>query len=118
MPSPAGAHRPWYRDLVLVSGLSLIALGIGNWATGSARLREHAEDIVQLEASRAARADAPVQAELEVARARMDFYHVVTSGGRFMTASGIVVSAFALARSLRGEARRSAKRQSTATRSR
>ena len=115
MPRSVQAHRPWYRDLVLVSGLSLIALGVGNWATGSARLREHAEDIVHLEASSAGGADAPVQAELEVARARMDFYHVVTSGGRLMAAAGIVVCAFALARSLRGEARRGAKRQPPTT---
>jgi hypothetical protein len=112
MSGRARPRGPWYRELVLVSGLALIALGIGNWATGTVRLREYAEEAERLTAAAAAAGDPEaVPAELELARARMDFYHVVASGGRLMSAAGIIVTAFALARTLRGEARRSSKRQ-------
>jgi hypothetical protein len=112
----ASAQRAWYRNLVLVIGLALIALGAGNWITGTVRLREHAAEIEQLEAAPETREDhGALMAELEVARVRMDFYHVVASGGRLLAASGIVLVAFGLARSLRGEARRGAKRATPRT---
>ncbi|HZR80574.1 MAG TPA: hypothetical protein VFD92_05700 [Candidatus Binatia bacterium] len=126
MSASVTLDRRWYRNLVLVTGFVLIALGLGNWVTGTVRLREHADEIAALEASDAgsrdgrARVDAgsrdgraAVNAELEVARNRMDFYHVVASGGRLMTAAGIVLAAFGVARRLRGEARRVSKRSAT-----
>ncbi len=103
--------RPWHRDLTLISGLVLLVLGAGNWITGSVRMAEHAGAIERtvpaLAASpeRARIVEAAVRAELEVARVRMDFYHVVASGGRLMFAAGAVLAGFSLARSLRGEAR-------------
>jgi hypothetical protein len=119
MPAVA-THRSWYRNLVLVCGLALVALGLGNWVTGTLRLREHAAELATLESADRARgqtesADAAMSAEIEVARVRTDFYHVVASGGRLMTAAGIVLVAFGLARSLRGEARRSTRRHGRPT---
>lgn len=109
-PTPI-VPRVWYRDLILVSGLVLLVLGTGNWVTGTLRLREYAAIVSAPsppdEGTRGDAAEsADESAEMDVARVRMDFYHVVASGGRLMTAAGIVLTAFGLARSLRGEARR------------
>jgi hypothetical protein len=103
--------EPWYKSTLLVVALVLIALGAGNWITGEIRLREH-EAILS---SSASHGDAqphggrpgPSQEEIEIARGRMDFYHVVASGGRLMTMVGFVLLAFALARRLRPQAKRS-----------
>src|SRR5260221_10630261 len=108
-PRPA----PWYKSTLLVTALVLIALGAGNWITGEIRLREH-EAIVSTPAP-TPRGDArphgrrpgSSQEEIEIARGRMDFYHVVASGGRLLTLLGIVLLTFALARRLRPQAKRS-----------
>ena len=114
MAEPTGNPRPWYRNLPLIWGLSFIALGLGNWITGSVHLAEHAQVVAEPHvAGRSRGHDAATDAEMEVARVRMDFYHVVTSGGRLMTGAGIVLAAFGLARSLRSEARRSDRKQGT-----
>jgi len=102
----------WYKSTLLISGLVLIALGAGNWITGIIRMREH-EAIVMAPAP-AGRGDArpharrrgSSQEEVEIARGRMDFYHVVASGGRLMTLAGAVLLTFALARRLRPQAKR------------
>lgn len=99
--------RPWYKNTPLVAGLVLIALGLGNWITGSLRTAEHAQEI---EAARQApsrggvSSDRPTPEEVEIARVRMDFYHVVASGGRLMTFGGFLLATFGLARSLRPQA--------------
>jgi hypothetical protein len=104
-----GQQRRWYRNLPLVAGLLLILLGLGNWVTGAVRTVEHQERIAAaLDPSRA-RETPPKRAsaeEIEIARVRMDFYHVVASGGRVMTAAGLLLATIGLARSLRWQARR------------
>lgn len=101
--------QQWYKNLPLVAGLVLIALGLGNWITGSLRTAEHAQ---QIEDSRQApsrggvSSERPTAEEVEIARVRMDFYHVVASGGRLMTAAGFLLATFGLARTLRPQARR------------
>ena len=39
--------------------------------------------------------------EIEIALTRMDFYHVIATGGRAMTALGVVIATFGVARQLR-----------------
>lgn len=103
------ASRPWYKNTPLVAGLVLIALGLGNWITGSIRTAEHAqqiEDSRQSPSHGGLSSERPTAEEVEIARVRMDFYHVVASGGRLMTAAGFLLATFGLARSLRPQARR------------
>lgn len=94
--------RPWYRNTPLVVGLVLMALGAGNWVTGEVRLSQ--ERVVAL--GEPSTASAPrSEAERELARVRMDFYHVVASGGRLLAAAGFLVAAIGFARHLRPAAR-------------
>lgn len=110
----AGGTR-WYKSTLLVTGAVLMALGAGNWITGTVRLREH-EAIVMApaptprgDARQHARRRGSSQEEIEIARGRMDFYHVVASGGRLMTLAGALLVTFALARRLRPQAKRKAR---------
>jgi hypothetical protein len=94
-----------------MTGLVLLALGLGNWITGTIRTAEHQERI-EAAALRSSpspdgeTSDRPSEEEVEIARVRMDFYHVVASGGRLMTLAGVLLTTFGLARSLRPQARR------------
>jgi len=92
-----------------MAGLVLITLGLGNWITGTIRTEEHAQ---RIEEARPAPSRGgvfskrPSAEEIEIEHVRMDFYHVVASGGRLMTAAGFLLATFGLARSLRPRARR------------
>jgi hypothetical protein len=104
--------KVWYKDMAIVTGVVLLLLGIGNWVTGTIRLREHEVELAagvgrtpeDASSSFAQRSD-PAAEELELARARMDFYHVVASGGRLLSAAGLVLTSIGLARYLRPRAR-------------
>jgi len=101
--------RPWYKNIPLVAGLVLMALGLGNWITGTIRTAEHAaqlEEAVQPPSRGGVTSKRPSAEEVEIARVRMDFYHVVASGGRLMTAVGFLLATFGLARALRAQARK------------
>ncbi|MFM8411096.1 MAG: hypothetical protein ACKOCT_12535 [Alphaproteobacteria bacterium] len=96
---PESQRSPWYRNHLLVAGLGLIALGVGNWATGAARLADIAATAVSEPAARTTRGhEAAVDADVEVARVRQDFYHVVATGGRLLVATVIVLAAFGAVR--------------------
>jgi len=103
-----GPRKPWYKSTTLMTGLVLLALGAGNWITGTIRLREHEAVLTAVgpPPTTTPAEVAPTDEEIEVARLRMDFYHVVASGGRLMTAAGFVLLTFALARRLRPQAKR------------
>ena len=101
--------RPWYKNAPLVSGLVLIVLGLGNWVTGTVRTAGHAQRLEQarLAASRGGiTEDRPTAAEIEIARARMDFYHVVATGGGIITGAGFLLAIFGLARARQPQARK------------
>ncbi len=93
-----GRSRPWYRNTPLVVGLVLMALGAGNWITGEVRLSR--ERAVAFGALRS-RPEPRTETEREVARVRMDFYHVVATGGRLLAAGGFLLTAIGFARHLR-----------------
>jgi uncharacterized membrane protein YidH (DUF202 family) len=105
--------KPWHKNMVVLTGLVLLVLGAGNWATGEVRLRQHETLIAAIEHREQADATRPASRsdededdeELELARVRMDFYHVVASGGRLLTAAGLVLTALGLARYLRPRGR-------------
>ena len=108
-PRVRAQPRPWYKNTPLMVGLVLISLGLGNWITGAIRTAEHAQ---RIEESRQAPSRGGVSSnrqsveEVEIARVRMDFYHVVASAGRLMTVGGFLLATFGLARSLRPQARK------------
>lgn len=92
----------WYRNLPLVVGLVLMLLGLGNWLTGEIRTEEHRASALAERANGAG----PSAEEIEIARVRMDFYHVVASGGRLLAAGGFLLAAIGLARHLRPPTRK------------
>jgi len=79
--------------VLLVTGVLLILFGIGNWATGAVRtrpyakyLRAHPGPALQSQNLKADLLQAPdnEREERDVARAKLEFYQLVQSGGRFM----------------------------------
>src|ERR1700741_3745871 len=90
-------RTPPYKNLLLVAGVLLIVLGIGNWVTGAIQSRPHAE-ILRLnpgpkpsnESWRSGLLEPPddKREERDVARAKLEFYQLVQSGGRFMVLLG------------------------------
>lgn len=93
----------WYRNLPLVIGLVLMVLGLGNWMTGEIRTEEHRA--IAAQSHRRGQFE-PSAEEIEIARVRMDFYHVVASGGRLLATAGFLLAAVGLARHLRPPTRR------------
>ncbi len=96
--APESARRPPYKDALFVAGALLVALGIGNWFTGAVRTRPHAEYLA-LHPGPAKMASAKAELllppddereERDVARAKLEFYQLVQSGGRFMVLLGCV----------------------------
>jgi hypothetical protein len=97
---PAAVRRlPAHKSMLLVAGVLLILFGVGNWATGAVRTRPHAEYLrlhpgpklrnQNLKADLLEPPDDERQ-ERDVARAKLEFYQVVLSGGRFMVLLGSV----------------------------
>jgi len=90
-------RTPPYKNLLLVAGALLIVLGIGNWVTGAVQSRPHAE-VLRLnpgpkpspESLRSELLEPPddKREERDVARAKLEFYQLVQSGGRFMVLLG------------------------------
>jgi hypothetical protein len=97
---PAEARRlPAYKSMLLVAGVLLILFGVANWVTGAVRTRPYA-DYLRLHPGPRLRSS-NLKAELleppdderqerDVARAKLEFYQVVQSGGRFMVLLGSV----------------------------
>jgi len=106
VPEPRSNRRPWYRNHLLVGGLGLLALGAGNWITGTMRLRDIATSAASRPSEPSVRGhEAAANADVELVRAHQEFYHVVATGGRLFTATGIVLSALGLMRARRDDAR-------------
>ena len=95
MTAPRGT--PPYKDMLLVAGVLLILLGLGNWMVGAVRTRPHLEYLTQNPGPRPS--SQSLKAELleppdeerqqrDVARAKLEFYQLVQSGGRFMVLLG------------------------------
>lgn len=101
--------KPWYKNAAVLAGLVLLLLGIGNWVTGTVRMRGHQSSIATNQPGQSRTPSRRVEdlaEELELARVRMDFYHVVASGGRLMMTAGLILTTIGLARHLRPRAKR------------
>jgi hypothetical protein len=92
-------RRPWYKNAALGTGLFLMVLGGGNWIVGELSTSRHQSTALGLVSSRIGRT--PSAEEIEIARARMDFYHVVATGGRALTSLGVLIATLGVARQLR-----------------
>jgi hypothetical protein len=96
---PPGRRLPAYKDMLLVAGVLLIAFGVGNWVTGALRTAPYVEYLSRHPEPRLPHTS--LKSELleptdeerqdrDVARAKLEFYQVVQSGGRFMVLLGFV----------------------------
>ena len=98
--------RDLYRNRLLVTGITLLCLGMGNWMVGSRKLAHYRGVLATAAGSsqpslrfgneglwQSAR---EVDERTLVARNKMDLYHVVASGGRLMITIGLLslVAAF------------------------
>ena len=101
---------PAHKNMLFVAGALLVALGVGNWVTGIIRTRPYIEYLrdhpgprssVSVKADLLAPPDEERQ-ERDVARAKLEFYLLVQTGGRLMVLLGsLCLSGGWLARRLR-----------------
>ena len=97
MPPIVRRPLPPYKDMLLVAGVVLILFGIGNWVTGALQtqppaeyLRSHPGPGLRSRNLKAELLEAPdnERQQRDVARAKLEFYQLVQSGGRFMVLLG------------------------------
>ena len=105
----------WGRDPLLICGVVLFFLGVGNWILGQSKMKEYTErargsnsgpgverfgDFPELTARTNAALLERLQSEYSHAAAKLDFYRVVESGGRAVSLGGLLLIVAALGRSL------------------
>lgn len=111
--------RDIYSSYLLVTGLMLLVLGVGNWAFGAVQITKfqgllHRTAQTGLEDSYRSFQELDHQKNEEVlrrinkdrekynaARVKLDFYYVVLSGGRLFFMLGALLTFFALIRLIR-----------------
>ncbi len=92
--------RPFYRSRFLIAGVTLLALGAGNAIIGSRKLAQYQHIVTEGREQGYLSDDVdavlrPADDEGErynIARAKVDLYHVVLSGGLLMLAVGAVLT--------------------------
>lgn len=97
-----------YKSRLLVAGITFLCLGIGNWTVGSRKIIHYqsvvaqASSVAMLESSLSAKRvwELPTEKDerANIARAKVDFYHVVASGGRLLASIGALCTIAALIR--------------------
>jgi hypothetical protein len=108
--------RLLYRSHLFVAGIALIVLGLGNYLAADSKVDHYQELIAAIAPQiqtvpsllpREGGRPFPTEAweRWEIARAKLDFYHIVLSGGRLMTSIGMVCTMLALIRLRRQHAR-------------
>jgi hypothetical protein len=98
-----------YSSHLFVAGIILVVLGLGNYLAADSKV-DHYQEVMAEVAPQVGAAPAflpreelrsfPSEARerWEIARAKLDFYHVVLDGGRLMAGVGIACTALALLR--------------------
>lgn len=88
---------PAYKDVLLIAGLLLVCLGIGNWAIGATRAHPYARYLQRhpgppraSDRSKNELLEPPddQREQRDVARGKLEFYQLVQSGGRLMVITG------------------------------
>lgn len=98
-----------YKSRLFVVGVSLIVLGLGNYLAADSKVTRYQELVSELapyiphpRPFLLREEGEPFPSETwerwEIARAKLDYYHVVLSGGRLMLSVGMVCSVLALIR--------------------
>ncbi len=82
---PATRREPRHRSLLVVCGLAALVLGLGNWMTGTIRGESHRIRLAQ--AALSTPTDLTAE-EMEISRARVEFYRVVGRGGLWLMTGG------------------------------
>lgn len=96
--------RELYKSRLLITGITLLCLGIGNWMVGSHKVTHYQSilPVAVLEPSLLATGTWQLPTEegerVNIARAKVDFYHVVVSGGRLLASIGVLCTIAALIR--------------------
>jgi len=98
-----------YKSRLFVAGISLIVLGLGNYLTAISKVAHYQQIVSELTPDVSnprplllREEGKPFPSETwerwEIARAKLDYYHVVLSGGRLMLSAGMVCAVLALIR--------------------
>jgi len=96
-----------YKSRLLIIGATLIVLGLGNYLTAYSKVAHYQEQVSELapyipqpRPFLMREEGQPFPSETwerwEIARAKLDYYHVVLSGGRLMLSAGMVCAVIAL----------------------
>ena len=90
--------RQLYKSRLLVAGITLLCLGIGNWMVGSHKVTHYQGiatqtfPVMMLKSSLLAKGLWKLPTDegerANIARVKVDFYHVVVSGGRLLASIG------------------------------
>jgi hypothetical protein len=95
------------RDFFFVTGVVLLVLGLGNFIAGRIKVDHYQQVMTEvaphvggvssfLLSDVGSAVPSEAQERWEIARAKLDFYHVVLSGGQIMLGLGVVCVALAL----------------------
>lgn len=98
-----------YKSQLFVVGAALMLLGLGNYLAAISKVAHYQEQVTELRPQipqtqpfllREERLPFPSEAweRWEIARAKLDYYHVVLSAGRFMVSVGMICTALAIIR--------------------
>jgi hypothetical protein len=100
--------RVLYKSRLLVTGITFLCLGIGNWIVGNHKVADYQSIMTQAspavvpKSSLLAKGTWKLPTEeverANIARAKVDFYHVVVSGGRLLASIGALCTIAALIR--------------------
>src|SRR5215510_4671108 len=101
------AVRLLYKSRLFVAGITLIALGLGNYLAAISKVAHYQELVTELAPQIPTtppfflhEEGQPFPSETwerwEIARAKLDYYHVVLSGGRLMMNGGMICTVLAL----------------------
>jgi hypothetical protein len=100
--------RRWYESRFLIFGVMFLLLGVGNTVVGTQKLSEYRELVAEgrargyfPETKASERLVRPLDDQGErynIARAKVDLYHVVLSGGLLMTGIGLILTIVAWVR--------------------
>ncbi len=95
-----------YKSRLFVAGITFIVLGLGNYLAADSKVSHYQELVSELAPQipphpfRLREGGKPFPSEAwerwEIARAKLDYYHVVLSGGRLMMSAGMICAVVAL----------------------
>lgn len=90
--------RAW--SSLFLAGVLLLVVGVGNWVVGTRKVRQYREELDRLPRPVSRQVVSPLprlptddEENYRIVRSKMDFYHVVASGGRLIAVAGLILGA-------------------------